>query len=535
MAMKHESSPSLLESDPKRTRLDSASSRDQDLKARLTSVLCGKDKLQSVIKNPSSVDALFQIPCCGRCMLKTLGVQDLVAYELPSKEIKQILLDLCIGSKPTPETCSTLADIEPICVACVGAVQFAEDYIAGIMARISAEAFVATTFNLTVTLPTSTLVRNHAAVVYMRKQLPEFQSALVELKDVFKQLICGPIERQTGMTMNASSEFTIQVSLRHEETADDHVFLSKMPESGLVIKSKRENRKNVMVGAGRPHIIKALSSVSDDRFSALGKVPPSGLLTRPELESVEFSRESVYMGGRYLKFSRDVSQTPWTAGTQVLAELSVSGIICPAIKDAHRADDFKFVTAGREDANVRMLGDGRPFYIELINPREPTLSSEAIRQLGLHINTILPEKVQVRSLTAINAEDTKVIKEGEETKTKSYSALCWTSKPVDQAMIEAVNAYADKPFFVEQQTPIRVLQRRAQMIRKKQIHSLKAFPLEGHFLVVHLHTEAGTYIKEFVHSDLGRNQPSLASIIGCETDIMELDVLTVDLDFPPRR
>lgn len=71
------------------------------------------------------------------------------------------------------------------------------------------------------------------------------------------------------------------------------------------------------------------------------------------------------------------------------------------------------------------------------------------------------------------------------------------------------------------------------MIRKKEIHSLKAFPLQGHFFVVHLHTEAGTYIKEFVHGDLGRNQPSLASILGCEADIMELDVLEVDLEFPP--
>jgi tRNA pseudouridine synthase 10 len=71
------------------------------------------------------------------------------------------------------------------------------------------------------------------------------------------------------------------------------------------------------------------------------------------------------------------------------------------------------------------------------------------------------------------------------------------------------------------------------MIRRKQIHSLKAFKLEGHFMAIHLHTEAGTYIKEFVHGDLGRNQPSLASIIGCEADIMELDVLEVDLEFPP--
>jgi tRNA pseudouridine synthase 10 len=117
------------------------------------------------------------------------------------------------------------------------------------------------------------------------------------------------------------------------------------------------------------------------------------------------------------------------------------------------------VTAGREDANVRMLGNGRPFYIELINPRTPSLKPEALKQLEAKINDSMPDKVQIRDLVAITLEDTKVIKEGEETKTKSYSALCWTSIPVNQAMIDAVNEFRDKSFYVEQQTPIRVLQR----------------------------------------------------------------------------
>lgn len=117
------------------------------------------------------------------------------------------------------------------------------------------------------------------------------------------------------------------------------------------------------------------------------------------------------------------------------------------------------MTAGREDANVRMLGNGRPFYVEMMNPRIPVLPSETIKQLEGEINTIMPAKVQIRHLAALRPEDTKVIKDGEETKTKSYSALCWTSKPVTQAMIDAVNEYNGKAFYVEQQTPIRVLQR----------------------------------------------------------------------------
>ncbi|GJJ75240.1 tRNA pseudouridine synthase 10 [Entomortierella parvispora] len=518
--------PSDSENDAKRVKLDDTMDA---LKTRLQKSLAGNEELRS---RPTSIDVLFGLTCCGRCMLRFLGVRDYEVYQLSSGEIKQILS----GSRTTPDDTATSSDEteEPICTVCVGTVQFAEGFVDEIVARINKENYITKTFNMNVTMPTSTLVRNHAVRIVWRNKFNISPEDLVDIKEIFKLLISWPIEAQTGLTLDFTSELRMQVSVSHEETKDDHVFLSTMPESGMIIKSKREKRKMIVVGDGRHNIVKALTLVTDARFTSIGKsVPPCAVSTKPVLESIEMTRDSVHVGGRYLKYTRDVSQTPWTIGTTVLAELSVSGIVCETVKKAFKADDFKFVTAGREDANVRMLGNGRPFYMELINPRIPSLPHETLELIEKEINTIMPDKVQIRKLTGLNPEDTKIIKDGEDTKTKSYSALCWASEPVTPTMIEAVNAYNNKAFIVEQQTPIRVLQRRAQMIRKKEIHSLKAFPLEGHFFVVHLHTEAGTYIKEFVHGDLGRNQPSLASILGCEADIMELDVLEVDLEFPP--
>ena len=37
-------------------------------------------------------------------------------------------------------------------------------------------------------------------------------------------------------------------------------------------------------------------------------------------------------------------------------------------------------------------------------------------------------------------------------------------------------------------------------------------------------TQAGTYVKEFVHGDFGRTTPNLCSILGCDVDIIALDV-----------
>ncbi|KAF9549026.1 putative tRNA pseudouridine synthase Pus10 [Mortierella hygrophila] len=541
---KHEAES--LENVAKKLKHDMDTDQRPALKARLEEALSGG--LKEITNTPGCVDVLFSIDCCGRCMLRFLGVRDFEIYELSSKEIKEILAnyrqtliaaaaagegEASTESRMDQEEREEKEEKEAICTACVGTVQFAEAFVQEIVERMQKEAYVTKTFNMNVTLPTSTLIRNHAVAIYWNQKLSSYPTSQVDIKEIFKLLISWPIERQTGLTLDFGSELRMQVAIKHEETKEDHVFLSTMKESGLIIKTKRENRKKIVVGDGRHHVVKALTLVKDHRFVSCGHVPPTPVSSRPQLDSIEMMRESVFVGGRYLKYTRDVSQTPWSIGTTMLAELSVSGIVCETLKSAFRADEFKFVTAGREDANVRMLGNGRPFYVEMINPRIPVLPSETIKQLEGEINTIMPDKVQIRHLASLRPEDTKVIKDGEETKTKSYSALCWTSKPVTQAMIDAVNEYNGKAFYVEQQTPIRVLQRRAQMIRKKEIHSLKAFPLEGHFMVVHLHTEAGTYIKEFVHGDLGRNQPSLASIIDCEADIMELDVLEVDLEFPP--
>ncbi len=38
---------------------------------------------------------------------------------------------------------------------------------------------------------------------------------------------------------------------------------------------------------------------------------------------------------------------------------------------------------------------------------------------------------------------------------------------------------------------------------------------------------AGTYIKEFVHGDLGRTVPSVGSLLNSEADILQLDVTNV--------
>lgn len=53
-------------------------------------------------------------------------------------------------------------------------------------------------------------------------------------------------------------------------------------------------------------------------------------------------------------------------------------------------------------------------------------------------------------------------------------------------------------------------------------------------MVVMVHSlMVARYIKEFVHGDMGRTHPNIGSILGCDADILQLDVTKIDLDFPP--
>jgi tRNA pseudouridine synthase 10 len=76
--------------------------------------------------------------------------------------------------------------------------------------------------------------------------------------------------------------------------------------------------------------------------------------------------------------------------------------------------------------------------------------------------------------------------------------------------------------------------RRTLSVRKKTIHAVSCQRINEHFFIMDLTTQAGTYVKEFVHGDLGRTMPNVGSLLQCDADILQLDVLEIDLDFPPQ-
>jgi tRNA U54 and U55 pseudouridine synthase Pus10 len=73
--------------------------------------------------------------------------------------------------------------------------------------------------------------------------------------------------------------------------------------------------------------------------------------------------------------------------------------------------------------------------------------------------------------------------------------------------------------------------RRTVMTRQRLISALSATIIDPYHFRLRLTTQAGAYVKEFVHGDFGRTKPNLTMILDRFVDILELDVLVCESIF----
>lgn len=88
---------------------------------------------------------------------------------------------------------------------------------------------------------------------------------------------------------------------------------------------------------------------------------------------------TIYVAGRYRKLSRNLSQTPWILNDKRMKEDSIQEIIsreiCPffGIDFLKEKEKLNFMGSGREDVDVRCLGRGRPFALQISDAKKSTL------------------------------------------------------------------------------------------------------------------------------------------------------------------
>jgi len=314
-------------------------------------------------------------------------------------------------------------------------------------------------------------------------------------------------------------DIVVELQVTHQEAEDQlkTLFQKIVPTTR---QSKNKRHKNNDMSQTDVDII--LKRATDEDLQSILE---TSLATECALH-VNISRQSVFVTGRYMKFARGVSQSPWTIGNERHGSGCVSDFIALDIESKYSAESHKFHGAGREDIDVRMLGNGRPFVLELINCKVlPTDEGLMAIQENV-INTNEAGSVMVRELKLSDKSCMTVVVAGETNKRKQYSAIVWSAKKLSKLELEKkLDCIQDME--IEQNTPVRVLHRRTSMYRTKIIHSCRCEYINSHFFIMRLEASAGTYIKEFVHGDFGRTVPSVGSLLDSNTDIIQLDVEAV--------
>jgi tRNA pseudouridine synthase 10 len=89
----------------------------------------------------------------------------------------------------------------------------------------------------------------------------------------------------------------------------------------------------------------------------------------------------------FWQYSRNISQSRWMIDDERMGEGSVQEVIGDVVFPPYKGDSYKFHAAGREDIDVRMLGPGRPFIVEISNARVIPSSAE-IGKLERDINSL---------------------------------------------------------------------------------------------------------------------------------------------------
>ena len=177
---------------------------------------------------------------------------------------------------------------------------------------------------------------------------------------------------------------------------------------------------------------------------------------------------------------------------------------------------------GREDIDARMLGRGRPFVAEVVAPRRRTVN---LQRLEEKIKESSGGKVEVFGLRYVTKDAVEIVKNVKAAKT--YRFKLRLGAKVEEKHLRA--ALEGLKGVIRQRTPRRVVHRRADIVREREVYDICLIEFGKH-PVVEIKCESGLYVKELVSGDEGRTKPSLSELLGVTAEVFELDVLDVEFE-----
>ncbi len=242
------------------------------------------------------------------------------------------------------------------------------------------------------------------------------------------------------------------------------------------------------------------------------------------------SNEPLFIFGRYKKLVRGICQSKWLClkcngsgckhcnGKGKMYDESIEELMGDAAI-TQTGGKYEFHASGREDIDVLNFA-GRPFILQI---KKPTTISINLEQLAQEINS--EKKLELTNLKLVPPGSVALVADSHFPKT--YRAWIASEEKLTEEDAQKLSTFS---FTLNQRTPERVAHRRADKIRHRHAQILSE-KLENNQILVDIKADPGTYIKELIHGDNGRTDPSISSFLNKPCTCARLDVISIEDDF----
>lgn len=253
-------------------------------------------------------------------------------------------------------------------------------------------------------------------------------------------------------------------------------------------------------------------------------------------DEIRIQINPLFIYGRYRKLKRGIPQTKWPCRecrgkgcercnfTGQMYDETVESLISEKFLEETNGYESKFHGAGREDIDVLMLGTGRPFVLEIKEPKRRNLDLAKLEKI---VNESSLGKAEFLNLEFVKRSKKVELKVSSPDTYKVYMAYVECEKPINSEDLAKVKELS----VIKQRTPVRVSHRRADKIREREVKEVETELIDKTHFKMKVKTQGGLYIKELISGDFDgeeyRSNPNLSSILDNPSVCTQLDVIEV--------
>ncbi|WP_069807575.1 tRNA pseudouridine(55) synthase [Vulcanisaeta thermophila] len=227
---------------------------------------------------------------------------------------------------------------------------------------------------------------------------------------------------------------------------------------------------------------------------------------RPDVEvlldistgDVKVTLEPIYILARYRKTTRTRLDT---------------NAITNGLRELFKADDTELHFGIRDSAGVRVLGEGKPLAIRVVNPRRRPNPEDVVKAVN-------NQGVSITKPLVIGRSELSRFKSEVRNSAVVYRALALTRDPLNQ---DAINSLIN--YFRNRQVNQFIRVGRRVKRRVSMVYEINVRLITPNTLELLIRCQANLNVRGLIHGYWGSVEPSISGFLGTETKPLEIDLI----------